>query len=69
MGTKKEHFTLYLHVYIDNKQTEQVKETAFLGVALDENLNWKAHILHVANKISKSIGINLVLSLQIQIWS
>ena len=29
-----------LPVYVDNKQIEQVKETVFLGVILDENLNW-----------------------------
>jgi hypothetical protein len=29
----------------------------FLGVILDETLSWKSHISHVANKISKSIGI------------
>jgi len=29
----------------------------FLGVFLDENLNWKEHINFVASKISRSIGI------------
>ena len=24
---------------------------------MDENLNWKSEITHVANKVSKSIGI------------
>ena len=24
---------------------------------MDENLNWKSEIMHVANKVSKSIGI------------
>ena len=36
---------------------DQVKETVFLGVILDENLNWKSQISRVANKVSKSIGI------------
>ena len=36
---------------------QQVNETVFLGVILDETLSWKSHISHVANKISKSIGI------------
>ena len=46
-----------LQVYINEQEIEQVKETIFLGVFLGENLSWKAHISHVANKISKSIGI------------
>ena len=29
----------------------------FLGVILDENLSWKSHFSHIANKISKSIGV------------
>ena len=29
----------------------------FLGVTLDENLNWKSEISYVANKVAKSIGI------------
>ena len=40
-----------------NNKIERVKETVFLGVALDENLSWKPHILNVTRKISKSIGI------------
>ena len=36
---------------------DQVKEIVFLGVMLDENLNWKSEISHVANKASKSVGI------------
>ena len=29
----------------------------FLGILLDENLNWKEHIKCIDNKISKCIGI------------
>ena len=46
-----------LQVYINEQEIEQVKETIVLGVFLDENLSWKAHISQT-NKISKSIGIN-----------
>ena len=42
---------------IDGSPIDQVKETVFLGVVIDENLTWKPHILNVARKISKSIGI------------
>ena len=40
-----------------NCPIERVKETIFLGVVLDEHLNWKAHISNVSRKIPKSIGI------------
>ena len=35
----------------NNKEIKQVKETVFLGVIIDENLTWKSHVAHVANKI------------------
>ena len=28
----------------------------FLGVILDENLNWKSETSHVANKVGKALG-------------
>ena len=31
--------------------------TKFLGIYIDENLNFKHHINEVASKISKSVGI------------
>lgn len=44
-------------VIINNEYIDQVNETVFLGIILDEELSWKSHISHVANKISKSLGI------------
>ena len=35
----------------------RVKVTKFLGVIIDENLNWKEHIKLVSSKISKNIAI------------
>ena len=46
-----------IQLLINDYKLDQVKETIFLGVVLDENLNWKSEISHVANKVSKSIGI------------
>ena len=43
--------------FIDNNQIDRVEEVVFLGVILDQNLNWKSHIHNVATKISKSLGI------------
>ena len=33
--------------------------TTFLGVIIDDKLNWSDHILYIRNTISKSIGIIL----------
>lgn len=46
-----------IQLKIDDRCIDQVSETVFLGVILDETLSWKSHISHIANKISKSIGI------------
>lgn len=42
---------------IQGANIERVKEITFLGVIIDEKLNWKSHIKHIQNKISKSIAI------------
>lgn len=44
-------------VKINNVILECVTTTNFLGVRIDQDLSWSSHISHVANKISKSIGI------------
>ena len=36
---------------------ERISYVKYLGVLIDENLSWKHHILHIASKISISIGI------------
>ena len=46
-----------IQLLINGSKLDQVKETIFLGVILGENLNWKSEISHVANKVSKSLGI------------
>ena len=46
-----------IQLLIKDFKLDQVKETIFLGVILDENLNWKSEISHAANKVSKSIAI------------
>ena len=44
-------------IRIDHQNIVDVKETNVLGVILDENINWKSEISHVASKVAKSIGI------------
>ena len=46
---------------INNVVIKQVNEARFLGVTLDENLNWKYHIHKLSKKLSCSAGIlNLI---------
>ena len=44
---------LVINILIVRVQRRQI----FFGVILDENLNWKSEISHVANKVAKELGI------------
>lgn len=44
-------------VYFENKVVEQVSQVKFLGVYVDEYLNWKTHIEFVSTNLSKICGI------------
>jgi hypothetical protein len=46
-----------LEIKIDNVKIEQVKDFNFLGLTLNENLHWNAHINKISNRISRSLGI------------
>ena len=42
---------------LNRKAIEQKTYVKYLGVLIDEHLNWKEHILSVTKKISRSVGI------------
>ena len=44
-------------ICIDGVKIGQVDHTKFLGVYIDEKLNWHKHIAHVCRKLASSIGI------------
>ncbi len=46
-----------LSIRIDGVDVEQVNEFNFLGIRIDSHLDWKAHASHIANKLSKTMGI------------
>ena len=46
-----------LAIQINNTYIEEKTVTSFLGVQIDNKLNWKAHIAHICNKVSKAIAI------------
>ena len=54
---KKHKSSPDLKLEINGITISEVKECKFLGVIMDNNLTWKAHIMYISTKISKSIGI------------
>ena len=48
---------LSLDLTINSTSIERVSEFIFLGLTLDECLNWKPHVQKISNKISRIIGV------------
>jgi hypothetical protein len=46
-----------LCVLVDGKPIARVSETKFLGVIIDENLNWKSHAALISSKVAKNVGV------------
>jgi hypothetical protein len=46
-----------LNIVIDGISINQVNNTKFLGLHIDESLTWIDHLTHISSKISKNIGI------------
>ena len=44
-------------IYIGGSQIEGICSTKFLGLNVDNNLNFHSHVDYISNKISKSVGI------------
>ena len=44
-------------IIIENSVLEQVDNTKFLGVYIDQHLTWKTHVNFIAAKISESVGL------------
>ena len=44
-------------IKIDDKMVQRVFKTKFLGVTIDDKLNWKEHIKYISTKLSKTIAI------------
>ena len=55
-GNKRLPLNATLSVSIDGILLQRVVSTKFLGIFVDEKLNWKTHIDHVAVKIAKGLG-------------
>ena len=46
-------------IVINGIRIQEVKETKFLGVIIDNKLNWSSHISYISKKVAKGIGIIL----------
>ncbi len=46
-----------LQLNIENTPIDRVSDFNFLGLTINEHLNWKGHIDKLANKISKTMGV------------
>ena len=66
LNIKKTHFMFFrkqrnkkcdLKIQIDGSEIDQVERTKFLGVVIDQNLNWKEHVSLISRKVSRSIGM------------
>ncbi len=42
---------------IEDTIIEQVSDFNFLGLTINQQLNWKSHVDKISNKISRNIGI------------
>ena len=67
LNVKKTHYMMFhqtrikhgnnITMYIKKNPIEHKSSTKFLGIIIDNKLNWSAHITYIKNKISKSTGI------------
>ena len=53
----KKHNHADISIKLEGKLINRVSETKFLGVIIDDKLNWKAHISYISGKIFRAIGV------------
>jgi len=62
--TKKKHLS-NINIKINNTEINRVNHFNFLGLTIDENLNWKEHLKNLSNKLSRTTGILNMLKSQL----
>jgi len=55
--TNKRKDLIPLDIKIDNEKIYEVPKTKFLGIYIDNKLNWKDHISYISGKIARGIGM------------
>ena len=56
---KGKYISLHNKIFIDECPINEVVETKFLGVIIDNRLTWASHVQYMKNKVAKSLGIIL----------
>ena len=46
-----------IDIRVNNTVLEQKSECKFLGIIVDDDINWKSHIKYISSKISKTIAL------------
>ena len=46
-----------VNIQVDGVEIERVSENKFLGVIIDDKINWKSHIKYIHNKLARSISV------------
>ena len=57
--TRRKTISEKINIKIDHQNIYETKFSKFLGVYIDNSLNWKRRICYIAGKISRGIGIIL----------
>ena len=68
LNTKKSNFIIFTpngkkyniseaEININGSKIKHVKCTTFLGITIDEHLDWKVHIDNLSNKIARNVGV------------
>ena len=68
LNTKKTNFIIFTpngkkyniseaEININGSKIKHVKWTTFLGITIDEHLDWKVHIDNLSNKIARNVGV------------
>ncbi len=47
----------HLHLNVENTAIDQVSDFNFLGLTINEHLNWKRHLDKLSNNMSKTMGV------------
>ena len=46
-----------VQIQVNGVDIDRVYENKFLGVIIDDKINWKSHIKHIQSKLSRSISV------------
>ena len=66
VNVKKTHFMIFqrsrmkpvsAQISLRNENIKQTNSIKFLGIIVDNKLNWHEHIIYIKNKVSRAIGI------------